>query len=387
MLTISKPRSAGQAQNQKETHRKRAELLLATRRHRRGNGKDDWRDSSDLALSLTPCHLLRPPFCPFTRVALFFLAAALVKEKTGRHRQNGKNMKLEEVNLKTKEAVDFLVQSLESGQSAVLTQYLGAMAKFRNYSFGNIMLIARQKPDATHVAGYRTWTSLGRFVRRGEKGIFILAPMVRNKRTNDENTEQNADAKGTQRTLYGFRGVHVFDVTQTEGQELPRLGEVNGDVSGYRERLFKFVESQSVELSLSEGIAPAKGLSHGGKITLLCGMQPAEEFSTLTHEIAHEMLHRGDRRTLTTKQVRETEAEAVAFVVCQAIGLETGTASADYIHLWRGDADLLRESLEAVQQTAAVILGGIAPEPAAIALNEHSHNSTTTVPVVKEQNN
>jgi hypothetical protein len=74
------------------------------------------------------------------------------------------------------------------------------------------------------------------------------------------------------------------------------------------------------------------------------------------------MLHRGDRRTLTTKQVRETEAEAeaVAFVVCQAIGLETGTASADYIQLWHGDADLLRESLEAVQQTAAVILGSIA---------------------------
>jgi len=131
-------------------------------------------------------------------------------------------------------------------------------------------------------------------------------------------------------------------------------------VSGYRERLFKFVEAQSVELSFSERIAPAKGLSYGGKITLLSGMQPAEEFSTLTHEIAHEMLHRGDRRTLTTKQVRETEAEAVAFVVCQAIGLETGTASADYIQLWQGDADLLRESLEAVQQTAAVILGGIA---------------------------
>jgi hypothetical protein len=78
---------------------------------------------------------LRPPFRLFARVALFFLAAALVKEKTSRHRQKGKNMKLEEVNLKTKEAVDYLVQSLESGQSAVLTQYLGAMAKFRNYSF------------------------------------------------------------------------------------------------------------------------------------------------------------------------------------------------------------------------------------------------------------
>jgi hypothetical protein len=82
-----------------------------------------------------PATLLRPPFCPFAHVVLFFLAAALVKEKTSRHRQKGKNMKLEEVNLKTKEAVDYLVQSLESGQSAVLTQYLGAMAKFRNYSF------------------------------------------------------------------------------------------------------------------------------------------------------------------------------------------------------------------------------------------------------------
>jgi len=136
-----------------------------------------------------------------------------VKEKTSRHRQKGKNMKLEEVNLKTKEAVDYLVQSLESGQSAVLTQYLGAMAKFRNYSFGNIMLIARQKPDATHVAGYRTWTTLGRFVRRGEKGIFILAPMVGNKRKKNEtdNAEQNTDAKETQPTLYGFRGVYVFE--------------------------------------------------------------------------------------------------------------------------------------------------------------------------------
>lgn len=122
-----------------------------------------------------------------------------------------------------------------------------------------------------------------------------------------------------------------------------------------------------------ERIAPVKGLSHGGKITLLSGMKPAEEFSTLVHEIAHEMLHRGDRRTLTTKQVRETEAEAVAFVICKAIGLETGTASADCIKLWHGDADLLRESLEAVQQTAAVVLGAIALKPEA---KQESDSST-----------
>lgn len=189
--------------------------------------------------------------------------------------------------------------------------------------------------------------------------------MVTNRRLRQEKTAAEEDAKEvSQQQLVGFRAVYVFDITQTEGKELPTLTEVQGDVSSNRERLFNFVESQGVELSYSERIAPAKGLSHGGKITLLTGMQPAEEFSTLVHEIAHEMLHRGDRRTLTTKQVRETEAEAVAFVVCKAIGLQTGTASQDYIQLWHGDANLLRESLEAVQQTAAVILGGIAPEPA-----------------------
>jgi hypothetical protein len=120
-------------------------------------------------------------------------------------------MKLEEVNQRTKEAVDFLVAALQSGHSAVLTQYLAAMAKFRNYSFGNIMLIARQKPDASHVAGFRTWNSLGRFVRRGEKGIFILAPMVSNSRKNNASEEQAEDAKENQPRLYGFRAVYVFD--------------------------------------------------------------------------------------------------------------------------------------------------------------------------------
>ena len=122
-------------------------------------------------------------------------------------------MKLEEVNQRTKEAVDFLVAALESGHSEVLTAYLGAMAKFHTYSFGNIMLIARQKPDATNVAGLRAWNSLGRFVKRGEKGIFILAPMVGRRSTKDVATDepsQDATTEG-QRTLYGFRAVYVFE--------------------------------------------------------------------------------------------------------------------------------------------------------------------------------
>ena len=120
-------------------------------------------------------------------------------------------MKLEDIKNKTKDAVDYLVQSLESGQSDVLTQYLAAMARFHTYSFGNVMLIARQKPDATNVAGIRTWNSLGRFVKRGERGILILAPMIGKKRK-EEDAMPDADSKSDgEARLYGFRAVYVFD--------------------------------------------------------------------------------------------------------------------------------------------------------------------------------
>lgn len=102
-----------------------------------------------------------------------------------------------------------------------------------------------------------------------------------------------------------------------------------------------------------------------GKITLLPGQTPAERLATLAHETAHALMHFSERRTETTKRIRETEAEAVAFVVCSAIGLETGTASADYIGLYAGDAKLLTESLEHVQQAANRILTAIAPENSA----------------------
>jgi hypothetical protein len=85
------------------------------------------------------------------------------------------------------------------------------MAKFHTYSFGNIMLIARQKPEATNVAGVRTWNSLGRFVRRGEKGIFILAPMIGKKHLKDNGAESTQPTKETERQLFGFRAVYVFD--------------------------------------------------------------------------------------------------------------------------------------------------------------------------------
>jgi len=142
--------------------------------------------------------------------------------------------------------------------------------------------------------------------------------------------------------------------------ELPELSSrVSGDVGERQERLLDFIAAQGILLEFKESIAPALGMSYGGKIVLLPGQTPAEEFSTLVHEVAHEMLHKAERRTATTKTVKETEAEAIAFVVGKTIGLNTGRASADYIHLYHGNAALLAESLEVIQKTSAVILSAL----------------------------
>jgi antirestriction protein ArdC len=265
--------------------------------------------------------------------------------------------------------VQALIEQLEQGHSEALTAYLTAMGRFHNYSFGNILEIARQKPDATRVAGLYAWNQLGRKVKKGEHGIRILAPVIGVRRKKDEEAEKDIRTQN-QAVLVGFRAAYVFDVSQTEGTELPEFSErIAGNAGEYRDRLVDFVISQGIALEFKESIAPALGVSYGGKIALLPGQSSAEEFSTLVHELAHEMLHKADRRIATTKTVRETEAEAVAFVVGKTIGLETGRVSADYIHLYHGNAALLTESLEVIQKTSAVILSAL-ESPAAETAEE-----------------
>jgi hypothetical protein len=131
--------------------------------------------------------------------------------------------------------------------------------------------------------------------------------------------------------LTGFRAVYVFDVVQTEGADLPEFEHsINGEVGEHRDRLINFLAQQNIALEFNKKIAPALGVSYGGKIALLPGQSKAEEFVSLVHETAHELLHKAERRTMTTQTVRETEAEAVAFIVGQAVGLEMGNASSDY---------------------------------------------------------
>jgi antirestriction protein ArdC len=262
-------------------------------------------------------------------------------------------------------ALATLAEALEAGNSAALTAYLNVTARFHRYSWTNCLLIAMQCPTATHVAGFRAWLGLGRHVRKGEKGIAILAPIIcKRKREAQEQDDSSSTAEAVGQ-LVGFRSAYVFDIGQTDGQDLPEFATVKGDPQQHLDRLKVLVASHAITLDYDNRISPAKGVSRGGSITLLPNQPAAEEFSTLVHELAHERLHRTDRRAETTKTIRETEAEAVAFVVCHAIGLDTNTAAVDYIKLYNGDRATLSASLQFIQSTAAEILKalGISAEP------------------------
>jgi hypothetical protein len=152
----------------------------------------------------------------------------------------------------------------------------------------------------------------------------------------------------------------VWDVSSTDGAPLPELSErVTGDVGRYSERLLTFLAAQGISLEFKESIAPALGMCYGNRIVLLPRQSPAEEFTTLVHEVGHSLLGHVARRTTTTKAVRETEAEAIAFVVGTTIGLNTGSAASTYIQLYAGNAALLTESLEVIQKTSALILSAL----------------------------
>jgi len=249
------------------------------------------------------------------------------------------------------EAVDRLITNIEAGQSGQLKAYLAMLGRFHRYSAGNVLLIGMQCPEASRVAGYRTWQSLGRQVRRGQRAIHILAPVLRRAQDDDEERDRIA----------AFKTACVFDVSQTEGRPLPEFSQVAGDPGLCAQRLEALVRRKGIALEHSARLGGAEGLSCGGRIVLKKGMPPAMAFSVLAHELAHEMLHGMDAKEQRDRRIRETEAEAVAFVVCQAVGLETRTAASDYIQLYRGDRETLMASLGRIQRTAGEIIRAMRP--------------------------
>ena len=162
------------------------------------------------------------------------------------------------------------------------------------------------------------------------------------------------------RTVVGFRAAYVFDGAQTDGDPLPTPSEASGDPGAKTQALTNAIIEQGIVVQWVDDLDGALGTSSGGCIRLLKDLAPATAFTTLVHEYAHELLHRADDRP-ASRDTRELEAEAVAFVVGSAVGLNTADASRDYIHLYRGDRDALARSLDRVQRAAAVILTVVGP--------------------------
>ncbi len=248
-------------------------------------------------------------------------------------------------------ALNSLTESLENGQSDELKKYLQTMSRFHQYSLRNVMLIALQKPSATHVAGFHSWKKLGRFVKKGENGIIIIAPLVYKKETVEDD-----DNRTNVTEINGFKAVYVFDVSQTDGDELPEFARVQGDPSRYQESLSNLISANSITLEYSDTLH-ADGCSTGGIITIRSGLTPAQDFSVKVHELAHEFLHHSGEKLSKTQ--KETEAEAVAYVVCQSIGMDTNTAFSDYIQLYKGDKDMLISSIQRIKDVSGRILAGL----------------------------
>lgn len=267
-------------------------------------------------------------------------------------------MNNEEAIKRAEAGIDELAHALEQGRSETLLRFLEFQARFHNYSFRNCLLVALQNPEATYVAGFARWKQLGRFVKKGEKGMMILAPLISRRKSEDEGDESGEAV----RKVRGFRTVHVFDVSQTEGAPLPEFSRLAGDPGDKLQKLQSHVLSYGIELEFAANLGGAHGASEGGRITVLEGLDAAEEFSVTVHELAHELLHRSERRKETTRKVRELEAEAVAFVVSRAVGLDAASHSADYIQLYSGDKELLMQSLDHIQRVAARIIEALEAE-------------------------
>ena len=286
---------------------------------------------------------------------------------------------------KLKEITDRLEQGItELFDSERYKEYLRVMSKFHNYSFNNTLLIAMQKPDASLIAGFSAWkNNFGRNVMKGQKGIKILAPspfkIKKEMEKIDPQTQKviiGKDGKPVTEekeiTIPAFKVVSVFDVSQTEGKEIPDIAVnmLTGDVEHYKEVFAALEKTSPVPVGFEKIEGGAHGYYHleDKRIALDEGMSELQTLKTLIHEIAHAKLHdidlnapledlenRPDRRT------REVQAESIAYTVCQHYGLDTSDYSFGYVAGWSAGRELaeLKSSLETIRSTAAEIINSI----------------------------
>ncbi|MCM1329858.1 MAG: antirestriction protein ArdA, partial [Ruminococcus sp.] len=286
---------------------------------------------------------------------------------------------------KLKEITDRLEQGItELFDSERYKEYLKVMSKFHNYSFNNTLLIAMQKPDASLVAGFSAWkNNFGRNVMKGQKGIKIIAPspfkIKQEVEKIDPHTQKPVIGKDGKPVteekeikIPAYKVVSVFDVSQTEGKELPDIAvdELTGDVDRYKDFFAALEKTSPVPIGFEEIGGGSHGYYHleDKRIAINEGMSELQTLKTAIHEIAHAKLHdidlnapqdeqqpRADRRT------REVEAESVAYTVCQHYGLDTSDYSFGYVAGWSSGRELseLKSSLETIRSAAAEIINSI----------------------------
>jgi len=238
---------------------------------------------------------------------------------------------------------------------------LKVASNFHRYSFNNHLMIFLQRPDATLVAGFRKWKTMGRSVKRGEKGIAIFAPCKYRTKIEDDDGEEK-----TLQQIRGFRVVHVFDISQTEGEEIPDLDAVrpkllDGDApEGIWDALVAQAETAGFEV-----IRDQKRTENGycdflkKEIAVRPDVTPAQGLKTLVHELAHALLH-GDH-VVRTREIQEVEVESVAYIVCDALGLDSGGYSFAYVARWSdGRSELMRDTAERVTSCSKAILSHVA---------------------------
>jgi antirestriction protein ArdC len=244
-----------------------------------------------------------------------------------------------------------LAQATDTARvSEEMLRYLDMCSKFHQYSPCNVWLILMSQPNASYVAGFKKWKSMGRFVRNGEHGIPILAPII-STLTNDKGEEEQR--------LVGFKIVYVFDVCQTDGEPLPeppdwKSPEKNAEL---QERLILLTQSKGIHVQIKRIGRDIQGVSLGGKIIL----DPEAGTKTLIHEIAHELLHHVEG-VLTSSTTRELEAESVAYVVAKHFGMNC-LSSPNYNALHGATAEVIMEHLEQIRNTAAKIISTLESGP------------------------
>jgi antirestriction protein ArdC len=233
-------------------------------------------------------------------------------------------------------------------------EFLNAQARFHRYSYSNTLLILAQRPDAQAVAGFSTWRSLGRAVRRGERAIWIVAPMLRRSR----------ETRPEQVEIKGFRRVGVFDISQTDGEPLaeicrPLLGSDDNEVFARLGDVSTALGFEVARADLPSGVFGDCNYADR-LIRVSRSAAPAQIAKTLAHEIAHAMLHEG----CSDRALAELEAESTAFVVCRHFGLDTSDYSLGYVTTWAGGTDValrqIKQSCGRITATARSIIDRVA---------------------------